>query len=104
MKTSMQRDLLVKFAHALSDPTRTEILMHLRSRPGYPTELAESFSVPRQSISNHLTELRTSGLVDVIREGRRNRYELADKRLGPLLDNITGLMLTVGPLSAGKDR
>ena len=104
MKTSMQRDLLAKFGHALSDPTRTAILMRLRSGPGYPTELAESLGATRGTVSNHLAELRSCGLVDVLREGRRNRYELADRRLGPLLDDVTGLMLTVGPLSIRKDR
>ena len=77
--------------------------MRLRSGPGYPTELAEELGATRATVSNHLAELRSCGLVDVLREGRRNRYELADRRLGPLLDDVTGLMLTAGPWANRKD-
>lgn len=93
VKTTLQRDLLARFGHVLSDPTRTDILLALRSGAGYPTELAETLGATRQTVSNHLTHLRNNGLVVVIKEGRRNRYELADPRVGRVLDDVAELML-----------
>lgn len=101
VKTTLQRDLLARFGHVLSDPTRTELLLALRSGAGYPTELAEALGATRQTVSNHLTHLRNNGLVVVIKEGRRNRYELADPRLGRLFDDVAELLVRIGPLSGG---
>ncbi|MFF2550590.1 ArsR/SmtB family transcription factor [Nocardia sp. NPDC058058] len=97
MDTSLHRDALARFGHALSDPTRTQILMSLRHAPGYPSDLAEEIGVSRQILSNHLACLRGCGLVVAVPEGRRSRYELADPRIGRALDDLTGLVLAVDP-------
>jgi len=97
METLIQRDALARFGYALSDTTRTQILLNLRSGPGYPSELAEQIGVSRQILSNHLACLRGCGLVVAIPEGRRNRYELADPRIGRALDDLVGLVLAVDP-------
>ncbi len=88
---------LARFGHALSDPTRTRILLALREAPGYPAELAEQLGVSRQSLSNHLGCLRGCGLVVAVPEGRRPRYELADPRLGHALTDLLGVVLAVDP-------
>ncbi|WP_406278108.1 metalloregulator ArsR/SmtB family transcription factor [Nocardia sp. NBC_00881] len=90
-------DALARFGHALSDPTRTQILLNLRRAPGYPSELAERIGVTRQILSNHLACLRGCGLVVAVPEGRRSRYELADARIGAALDDLLGLVLAVDP-------
>ncbi|MGX1806142.1 ArsR/SmtB family transcription factor [Nocardia sp. NPDC055321] len=97
MDTLLHRDALARFGHALSDPTRTQILLSLRRGPGYPAELAEQIGVSRQILSNHLACLRGCGLVVAVPEGRRVRYELADPRIGRALDDLTGLVLAVDP-------
>jgi len=97
MQTAMQRDALARFGYALSDATRTEILLTLREGPGYPSELAEKIGVSRQILSNHLACLRGCGLVVAQPEGRRSRYELADKRIAHALDDLVGLVLAVDP-------
>ncbi|MFD0364934.1 ArsR/SmtB family transcription factor [Nocardia sp. GCM10030253] len=98
MRTStMQNDALARFGHALSDATRTQILLRLREAPGYPADLAEAIGVSRQILSNHLACLRGCGLVVAVPEGRRNRYELADQRIGRALDDLLGLVLAVDP-------
>ncbi len=93
----MQRDALSRFGYALSDSTRTQILLRLRQAPGYPSELADAIGVSRQILSNHLACLRGCGLVVAVPEGRRSRYELADPRIGRALDDLTGLVLAVDP-------
>ncbi|QDQ97441.1 ArsR/SmtB family transcription factor [Tomitella fengzijianii] len=97
METLLHRDALTRFGHALSDPTRTQILLSLRTGPAYPSELAEAIGVSRQILSNHLACLRGCGLVVAVPEGRRSRYELADRRIGHALDDLLGLVLAVDP-------
>ncbi|WP_045825002.1 ArsR/SmtB family transcription factor [Williamsia herbipolensis] len=97
METLLHRDALARFGHALSDPTRTQILLSLRTGPAYPSELAETIGVSRQILSNHLACLRGCGLVVAVPEGRRSRYELADRRIGHALDDLLGLVLAVDP-------
>ncbi|MBH0775660.1 ArsR/SmtB family transcription factor [Nocardia bovistercoris] len=97
METVLHSDALARFGHALSDPTRTQILLSLRSGPGYPSDLAEKIGVSRQILSNHLACLRGCGLVVAVPEGRRARYELADPRIGAALVDLLGLVLAVDP-------
>ena len=97
VETVVHRDALARFGQALSDPTRTQILLSLRSAPGYPSDLAETIGVSRQILSNHLACLRGCGLVVAVPEGRRARYELADPRIGRALEDLLGLVLAVDP-------
>jgi DNA-binding transcriptional ArsR family regulator len=90
-------DVLARFGHALSDPTRARLLLALREQPGYPAELADLLSVTRQNLSNHLACLRGCGLVVAVPEGRRVRYELADPRLAHALGDLLGVVLAVDP-------
>ncbi|MCA1008457.1 metalloregulator ArsR/SmtB family transcription factor [Rhodococcus hoagii] len=97
METLMHRDALARFGYALSDATRAQILLSLRTSPGYPSDLADTIGVSRQTISNHLACLRGCGLVVAVPEGRRTRYELADPRIGHALGDLLGLVLAVDP-------
>ena len=97
METAVQRDALARFGYALSDTTRTQILLSLRRSPRYPSDLAEDIGVSRQIMSNHLACLRGCGLVVAVPEGRRSRYDLADARIGHALDDLVGLVLAVDP-------
>ena len=93
----LHAEVLARFGHALSDPTRTRLLLALREGPGYPSELAEMLGVTRQNLSNHLACLRGCGLVVAVPEGRRSRYELADARLTHALGDLLGVVLAVDP-------
>jgi DNA-binding transcriptional ArsR family regulator len=75
--------VLARFGHALSDPTRARLLLALRDAPGYPAELADLLRVTRQNLSNHLACLRGC--------------ELADTRLRHALGDLLGLVLAVDP-------
>ena len=97
METVVHTDALARFGYALSDATRTQILLNLRKAPQYPSELAYDIGVSRQLVSNHLACLRGCGLVTCRPEGRRARYELADPRIGHALDDLLGLVLAVDP-------
>ncbi|WP_370329471.1 ArsR/SmtB family transcription factor [Mycolicibacterium hippocampi] len=97
MEAALGSQALYRFGCALSDPTRTEILLILREGPGYPSDLADRIGVSRQILSNHLACLRGCGLVVACPEGRRSRYELADPRIARALDDLVGLVLAVDP-------
>ncbi|STZ62320.1 ArsR/SmtB family transcription factor [Mycolicibacterium tokaiense] len=97
VQTLAHTDALARFGHALSDVTRTRVLLSLNAAPSYPAELADRIGVSRQVLSNHLACLRGCGLVVAVPEGRRTRYELADARIGRALDDLMGLVLDVDP-------
>jgi ArsR family transcriptional regulator, cadmium/lead-responsive transcriptional repressor len=95
--TASYGQVLARFGHALSDPTRARLLLALREGPAYPTDLATLLGVTRQNLSNHLACLRGCGLVVAVPEGRRARYELADARLAHALGDLLGVVLAVDP-------
>ena len=97
METLTHGQVLARFGHALSDPTRARVLLALREAPGYPAELADLLGTSRQSLSNHLACLRGCGVVVAVPEGRRVRYELADAALGHALGDLLGVVLAVDP-------
>ncbi|KAB1110459.1 MULTISPECIES: ArsR/SmtB family transcription factor [Micromonospora] len=97
VETLTHAQLLARFGHALSDPTRARLLLALREQPGYPAELAEVLGTTRQNLSNHLACLRGCGLVVAVAQGRRTRYELADARMARALGDLLGLVLAVDP-------
>ena len=84
---------LARVGTALADPTRRRVLVHLIDGPGYPAEMAEDLGTTRANLSNHLSCLRECGLVTATAEGRRVRYELADRRLADGLRILAGLQL-----------
>jgi DNA-binding transcriptional ArsR family regulator len=97
MRVATHAEVLARFGHALSEPTRCRILLALRDGPAYPAELASTLGVSRTNLSNHLACLRGCGLVVAAPEGRRTRYELAEPRLAHALGDLLGLVLTVDP-------
>lgn len=101
MQLSTRTDALARFGHALSDPTRTAVLLRLKDGPGYPADLAEAAGVSRQVMSNHLACLRGCGLVVAVPEGRRARYELADPGIAHALTDLINLVLVVDPECEG---
>ena len=90
---SSHAQLLARFGHALSDPTRCRLLLALRDGPAYPADLADALVVSRTNLSNHLACLRGCGLVAATREGRQIRYELADDRLAGALRELARIVL-----------
>jgi DNA-binding transcriptional ArsR family regulator len=60
--------------HALADPRRRAILALVRDRELPAGDIAARFDVTRPAISQHLTVLRTAGLVTERRDGTRRFY------------------------------
>lgn len=90
-------EAVTRLGGALSDRTRTRILLELADGPRCPSDLAESLGASRQLVSNQLACLRGCGLVTTSREGRRTWYRLADEHLAPALDELIRVTLLVDP-------
>lgn len=72
--------------HALSDPTRREMLRSLSSGPRSIGELAAPFSMSFAGASKHVKTLERAGLVNRSVEGRTHRCSLAPAPLAGAAD------------------
>ncbi len=82
---------LVTLAHALSDPTRLQLLEQLRDRERCVCELTGPLKASQSRLSFHLKALRDAGLVRGRREGRWIHYGLEAGALEKLADYCRGL-------------
>ena len=62
----------------LASPRRLEIIHRLAEGPCEVGRLAEELGASQPNLSQHLSVLRTAGLVESEREGREVRYRLTD--------------------------
>ncbi|MFL6760236.1 ArsR/SmtB family transcription factor [Sphingomonas sp.] len=90
---------LASVLHALSDPTRLEIVRRLdddrgKRGEGLACSCAAPEELPRATISNHFTILRSAGLIESRKEGTKviNRLRRGDldARYPGLLDAVLG--------------
>jgi DNA-binding transcriptional ArsR family regulator len=72
--------------HAVSDPTRREMLQLLGVGERTAAELAAPFDMSQPAVSQHLRVLRDAGLVDVRKEGRHRVYVLDPRPLREVFD------------------
>jgi DNA-binding transcriptional ArsR family regulator len=88
---------LVSVLHALSDPARIRIVRALdedrmRSGEGLACNCAAPEGLPRATISNHFTILRSAGLIEARKEGTKVihwlRRDEVDRRFPGLLDAV----------------
>ena len=73
----MQANVLRTLAH----PRRLEMLHLLAEGPLEVGRIAQQMGVSQPNVSQHLALLRAVGLVDVERNGREVRYQLADPQV-----------------------
>ena len=71
---------------AIAEPRRRLILRLVWDAERSAGDIASHFDVSRPAISQHLTVLRTAGLVTERRDGRHIHYRVAPKGLTPLFD------------------
>jgi DNA-binding transcriptional ArsR family regulator len=73
----------------VGDPSRLALLICIaRAGPISVTDLATAADMNDTTVSQALRLLRASGIVTPHRDGRIVRYELADTRIGELLENV----------------
>jgi DNA-binding transcriptional ArsR family regulator len=75
--------------NAIAEPRRREIVDLLALGPEHDvTELVLKLGLPQPAVSKHLGVLRTVGVVDVQKAGRRRLYRLNPQELKPVHDWI----------------
>jgi len=89
-----------RLGRAMTDPTRSRILLALLQGPAYPGRLAADFGLSRSNVSNHLSCLRGCGLVVAVPEGRSTRYEISDPHLSTALTALVDVVLAVDDADA----
>lgn len=77
--------------HALSEPTRLQILEHLKEGEQCVCELTESFKTGQSRLSFHLRVLKEAGLINDRPEGRWMYYSLNVERLKELASFVEEL-------------
>jgi ArsR family transcriptional regulator, arsenate/arsenite/antimonite-responsive transcriptional repressor len=77
--------------HALSDPTRLQILAMLRYGERCVCDLTEALESGQSRLSFHLKTLKDAGLVEDRREGRWSYYRLVDGALEGLQEQLGDL-------------
>lgn len=70
-----------KIFKALADPTRRQVIERLVSGVATTSELAEPFNMALPSFLQHLTILKSAGLVTSTKVGRTRTYALSTKGL-----------------------
>ena len=88
-------DVMNRLGRAMSDPTRSRILLHLLDAPSFPAQLSRDLGLTRTNVSNHLACLRGCGIIVAAPEGRRTRYEIADPHLTRALESLVEVVLAV---------
>ena len=64
---------------ALSEDSRRQILLLLRERDMYPTEIAKYFDTTLAAVSTNLRILKDADLIKETREGQKKRYSINPK-------------------------
>jgi DNA-binding transcriptional ArsR family regulator len=78
----------VALLRLISESTRHGLLAAMRGGEKTVGELVEAVKGEQSNVSHHLAVLRKAGLVAVRRDGRQQRYRLADAEVGRLLDQV----------------
>lgn len=74
---------------ALADPTRRSILQLVRDEERTAGQIAESFTISRPAVSQHLRVLTDAGLVEVRRDATKRWYRACPERVEELRDWLT---------------
>ena len=90
--------------HALAEPTRLALLMHLSSGEHRVRDLVDHMHLAQSTVSKHLACLRDCGLVTVRAEGRASWFSLVDaERLTALLESADELLHASGVTLSLRD-
>jgi DNA-binding transcriptional ArsR family regulator len=87
MATEMaEADRVELVARAIAEPRRRQILTMVRERELSAGEIAAGFEVSRPAVSQHLTVLRSAGLLTERRQGTSRYYRARPEGLAGLRD------------------
>jgi DNA-binding transcriptional ArsR family regulator len=80
-----QNELIAKFFHGLSNPSRLKIAIALLEREKSVSELVEELGMKQSQISNQLSCLKYCGFVAPRQEGKYIYYQVKDERVRQII-------------------
>jgi ArsR family transcriptional regulator, virulence genes transcriptional regulator len=75
-----------------SNSSRLEIIAELKNDHMTVTELTKKVGIPQANVSQHLSILRSSGLVNAKREGNNTYYSISNTKLIRVFDLISEML------------
>lgn len=103
VRSILSREKAAVVFHALSEPTRLEIIERLKGGEQCVCELMDMMNAAQSRLSFHLRVLREAGLIRDRREGRWTYYSVNQEGLEELEYLVTELKRTFGGAgSSGK--
>ncbi|MFP3872358.1 MAG: ArsR/SmtB family transcription factor [Candidatus Natronoplasma sp.] len=93
-KTSDDRihEMHAELCKMLSHPTRLKILEELKNGQKTVSEIVNALEINQSTISQHLHELKKSGLVTSERDGANVRYDMVYPRIMDACDIIRDIL------------
>jgi DNA-binding transcriptional ArsR family regulator len=82
----------IRLYRALGDETRLKILRLLADQDRYLTELATQLDLSKPTISHHLAQLRSAGLVTTTEQGNLTYYSLRRDRIAEAGPELTSFL------------
>lgn len=86
MAKPIRRHPAIPIFQALGVPLRLVVFQRVARRPSTASELAKELPIGRPAVVQHLTVLKSLGLVDATTEGRNRIYRICPEGLTPLAD------------------
>ncbi|MBZ0242773.1 MAG: metalloregulator ArsR/SmtB family transcription factor, partial [Bacteroidales bacterium] len=77
----------------LANPKRLEILNFLRNTELTVTDLVKSMKIPKSNISQHLTIMRDTGILDSRRAGKNIFYKISNKKVIKAFDLMREVLI-----------
>lgn len=81
IENAAMNELMAKFFHGLSNPTRLKIVSALVNDKKNVSELVRELGIKQSQISNQLVCLKWCGYVSATKEGRFIYYQVTDDRI-----------------------
>jgi ArsR family transcriptional regulator len=82
-------DKIQQLGKGIGSPSRYKILELLMDGPKTVTELVDKVDLTQPAVSQHLSTLRSCGLVDSLKKGQEVYYSLNTKQMLHILRSLT---------------
>lgn len=82
----MQQELIAKFFHGLSNPSRFKIALALLESEKNVTQLVDELGMKQSQISNQLACLKWCGFVTARQDGKFVYYRITDDRIRRMIE------------------